>query len=411
MDKPEKAESRTDWAEKYVERLVSMPFISEFVFRSPRRDKNGLEVADFLISQGEINIVISQKCQDDPTSRTLEKNELWVLKETKHGLSQLLGGLKKFKSEPFWCNHPRRGKVNFSMPLNKIDEAIVLVETRHPVDLGSQSEEFPLEDKGVPITYLSVNDFLNLVTELRTVPELLRYLRERRALPENDLRLIGDDGNLFPLYILNDRHFDGCGSRVIAKQIIEKEEKRIVAAVQFKKANDIYCMRLEHVAHELSTRNPKIPKFLEVHFEPIEERTGYLKMLLALADMELPDRILLGKSFDDIIQKLENSGRSGSDLVYSGCHSDSKPDWAFVFAASKEMELQEVLVAVGQLGHGALAAYDKYKCLIVVARDDVGYEVGYLSRTGDLTAEQKQWGDRFFSNLKMTSKKLSILPG
>lgn len=346
-----KLQSRTDWAEEYVEKLVSMPFISEFVFRSPRRTKNGKEVADLLISQGDTNIVFSQKCQDDPTSRSVEKNALWVIKESKHGLSQLQGGLKNFTREEFWCDHPRRGRVHFKQPLTKIDEAIVLVETRTAVDLSGEPDSFPLEHNDVPITYLSVNDFLNLVTELRTVPELIRYLKERRVLTQADLRVIGDDKNLYPLYVLNDRHFDGCKTRDEAKKLLTQAEKRVAAAIAFKKSNDTYCTVLELVAHELSVRDPNLPKDLESQYEPIEERSGYLKMQLAIADLELPERIFLGKAFVDLIEKLASSGRIGPDLVYGGFHSDAKPEWVFVFASSQNMDRKRLGVALAQLGH------------------------------------------------------------
>lgn len=406
-----KPPARTDWAEQYVEMLVGMPFISEFVFRSPKRHKNGREIADLLISQGETNIVFSQKCQFDPGSKSKEKNDLWVLKNTKNGLSQLQGGLKTFLTEGFWCNHPRRGRVKISAPLPKIDEAIVLVETQTRVDLNIEASAFPLSHNGIPISYLAVDDFLNLVSELRSVPELLRYLKERRALAEADLRIIGDEKKLFPLYVLNDRHFDGCKTRADAEEILDREKDRVKAAIQFKKGNDIYCELLERVAHELSVRNPNLPKEMEAHYEPVQNRNGYLKMQLAIADLDLPDKMLLGQAFWGIIEKLANSGRTGAELVYGGFYSDAKPDWVFVFCSSQKMEHKSLIDALSQLGDGALANYDKIKCLVVADRDGEGFEVLYLSRTGELTDYQKQMGQVHFADLKMTTKKLSLHPG
>lgn len=387
-----------------------MPFISEFVFRSPRRHKNQKEIADLLISQGDTNIVFSQKCQEDPTSRSEEKNALWVLKEAKHGLSQLQGGLKKFTSEGFWCAHPRRGRVEFNEPLAKIDEAIVLVETLSRVDLNDNSSDFPLEHNGVPITYLSVNDFLNLVNELRTVPELLNYLKERRCLPEADMRIVGDEAYLFPTYFLNDRHFDGCKNRQQAKHLLDKNQTRFALAYQLKKANDRFCMKLEDVAHQLSVRNPHLTKEEEQFYEPKEERSGYLKMQLAIADLDLPERISLGKGFIGIIEKLATSGRTSADLTYGAFLTDSKPDWVFVFAASQKINSGPLVAALSEIAHGALAAYQKTKCLIVADREGAGYEVAHLSRTADLTDYQIEMGERHFAKLKMFSQKLSLLP-
>ncbi len=402
--------ARTDWAEKYVEMLVGLPFISEFVFRSPKRLKNDREIADLLISQGETNIVFSQKCQLDPDSKSKEKNDLWVLKNTKIGLSQLQGGIKKLTTEGFWCDHPRRGRVEISTPLSKIDEAIVLVETRVKVDLNCDTAAFPLKHNDIPITYLSVDDFLFLVNELRTVPELLRYLSERRALAEADLRVIGDEKNLFLIYVFKDRHFDGCKTRLDAEKILDQEKEKVSVAIQFKKSNDIYCELLERVAHALSVRNPNLPKEMETYYEPAQNRNGYLKMQLAIADLDLPERMFLGQAFHGVIERLANSGRTGSDLVFGAYYSGAKPDWVFVFCSSQKMDHKSLIEALSNLGHGALANYNKTQCLVVADREGQGFEVIYLSHTSELTDYQNQMGQAHFANLRMSTRKLSLAP-
>jgi hypothetical protein len=73
-------QSRTQWAERQVEALLSVPFISEFVFRSPQMiDASQKEVADLLILHKGKGLLISQKAQEDPEGRSDGKNELWVL--------------------------------------------------------------------------------------------------------------------------------------------------------------------------------------------------------------------------------------------------------------------------------------------------------------------------------------------
>ena len=59
---------RTIWAEYEVERFVIPGFIAEFVFRSPWYGRtNPREVVDFLFVRAEQAILVSQKCQEDPT--------------------------------------------------------------------------------------------------------------------------------------------------------------------------------------------------------------------------------------------------------------------------------------------------------------------------------------------------------
>jgi hypothetical protein len=65
---------RTEWAERHVEEFLSLPLIMEFVFRSPQTlDGTQREVGDFLIAHGNFGFLISQKCQEDPSSRDSRK--------------------------------------------------------------------------------------------------------------------------------------------------------------------------------------------------------------------------------------------------------------------------------------------------------------------------------------------------
>src|ERR1700688_2933816 len=84
-----------------------------------------------------------------------------------------------------------------------IIHGIALVETWRPVDLNQIADKLPLEYLGVPLTYMSINDFLNIVWQLRTVPEILEYLNARRELPSDCLRMVGDELPFYELYIMN----------------------------------------------------------------------------------------------------------------------------------------------------------------------------------------------------------------
>ena len=105
-------QSRTQWAERQAQELPSVPFIAELVLRSLQRiDGTQKEVADLLILHKDGNLLLSQKAQEDPLSRNQLKNELWVLKAAKNGVSQLCGALRP-STNAIWCEHPRRGRVD-----------------------------------------------------------------------------------------------------------------------------------------------------------------------------------------------------------------------------------------------------------------------------------------------------------
>src|ERR1035441_9255241 len=94
--------SRTEWAERKIEELVSPPFIAEFVFRSPMKlDTTEKEVADLLLVHKEEGVLVSQKMQEEPGSRNEHKNELWVRKNAKRSEERRVGKECRSRWSPY----------------------------------------------------------------------------------------------------------------------------------------------------------------------------------------------------------------------------------------------------------------------------------------------------------------------
>ena len=164
IDTPSRPLPRTEWAERQTQELLSIPFISEFVFRNLRTvdGKTFHQAGDFLILHRGSGILIEQKCQEDPRERNPKKTALWARKKAKEGFRQLRRDLTRPKDRPVWCDHQRRGRVEFPNGLPVIRHGVVVVEVFEEVDLRADAEGLPLDFRSVPISYLSVNDFLNL---------------------------------------------------------------------------------------------------------------------------------------------------------------------------------------------------------------------------------------------------------
>ena len=227
MRRGDKLKQRTRWAERHVEEFLALPLVVEFVLRSPQTiDGVQREVADHLILQGGSGILISQKCQEDPASRDERKSELWARKNAKGAVRQLCGALRA-GPRLIWCDHPRRGRIEFWAGLPPITHGIVVTEVFQPVDLQPDADDLPLSSGATPITYLSVDDFLNLAVELRTVPELIAYLDARRGLPIPDLRRIGSERPLFEFYLLGDGSLAGCAGISDAAVAVAAEKERL----------------------------------------------------------------------------------------------------------------------------------------------------------------------------------------
>jgi len=405
---------RTEWAERHVEEFLSLPFFSEFVFRDvqtiERRKQE--QVADFLIFHRRTGILIEQKCQEDPTMRTSQKVDLWARKKAKEGWSQVRRAFTRRKDFPVWCNHRRRGRVEFRDGLPPIQHGIVTVEVFKPVDLHSVAESLPLDHAGIPITYLALNDFLNLAVLLRSIPELTDYLSARRSLPPADLRQIGDERALFSFYLLNDGSFAGCGGISDARLAVAAQDHRLRDALEQKFEADRYAHLMEHVADELATRRPNyaegVPESLLAAYDPAAQRQNYLEMQAALADLRLRERSELGRAFHGTIEHLS---KKDGGFTFRAARFDSMPDWVYVVGAAKNVDQPELLSRIMVLMGGAMSFYEKSKCLVLVDRDNSGYEVA-LSRPGVRpTSEHAEAGKRLFGDLRITSTPLHFLPG
>jgi hypothetical protein len=398
-------QSRTQWAERQAEELLSVPFIAEFVLRSPQMiDGTQKEVADFLILYKDGNLLISQKAQEDPLSRSEEKNELWALKAAKNGVNQLCGALRP-STKAIWCEHPRRGWIDFPAGLPAIAHGIVTVETFRPVDLQAAAAELPLVQGATPVTYISLNDYLNIAMQLRTVPELLRYLDARQALPDATRRHVGDELPIFEFYLLH-RTLAHCRGHEHARDVTEAASEQLEDVLGRMAEYGYYSRRMEHVGYELATRSATcldgLPPELVAQFDPTEKRSNYLLMQEAIADLPLRERAELGRQFDRVIQHLGDQRRG---YVQATAHVDSRPDWIFVLGASKGWDRAGMLRSMEPTMRAALAHYGKQRCMIIIARDAEGYEV-IMTRPGQTfapTTADVLNGKKLFGELRVTS--------
>ncbi len=83
-----------------VANFMALPLVSEFVFRSPQMiDASQKEVVDFLIACDGSALLVSQKCQEDPSQRDAAKTESWARKAAVKGAAQLRGALKPHSND------------------------------------------------------------------------------------------------------------------------------------------------------------------------------------------------------------------------------------------------------------------------------------------------------------------------
>jgi hypothetical protein len=196
---------RTRLGELMFDQLAGIPLTAECVFYSPKYLKGDIEkeVCDFLLVLKGQAILVSMKAQEDPTAHTGDRLERWLVKSTDKAVKQAHGAVRTIRERPFWCDHSRRGRVTLGANSLNVIHAVVISEIiGQTVELP---DSFPLSIGSIPVSYFSVNDFGNLVNELRAFYDIDAYLQARRSMPVRTQRTIGDEMPFYKYYILNDQ--------------------------------------------------------------------------------------------------------------------------------------------------------------------------------------------------------------
>jgi dsDNA-binding SOS-regulon protein len=326
MESEPKFKQRTDWAEHSIAELARCPLISESVYHSPQRlDKTQKEVTDILLALGNQAIVLSVKCQQEPGSRSIEKESLWATKAAGEAFSQIKGALRAIRENTFWCDHPRRGRVHFDPEQLLTAHALILVEVVAPATL---TDDLPLHHEGVPVSYFSASDFCNIVDQLRSIPEIIAYLTARLTLPFDARRTVGNEKSLYGYYLLRNESFDYCLGADDAGILLASQVGELEAALDRKLEADRYSGLIERVADCLAERNPNYLDGLSVEeqdfYDPSSERRNYLLMQEELCNLRLGGRALLGRHFASLMEKVERADPPA--MTYAAVHSDHKPD-------------------------------------------------------------------------------------
>jgi hypothetical protein len=392
--------NRTRWAEESAELFASKPLIREFVYRSPVRMDRMIEkeVCDLLIALRGDALLVQMKCQENPLARSGAKLTNWVTKHAEAAFRQIGGAIKTLETVETWSNHPRRGKVVFGAGELRPLCGIVAVESLgEPITLPPA---FPLVHDKIPVAYFSFNDLLNVVSELRAFPEILKYLHQRSNLPVDVLRTIGGEWVLFLYYLNHDFSFNGWRSYEDARR--EARTNDLFATIRAAREGNEGARLIEFVADDLATRasdylDGMSPELVQMYDLPTQRR-NHLRMQEELCDLPLRGRKLLGEQLGNVIQKIQ----PGSDpaMTYASASADCKPDFLYVVAATRGIHRSTVLKRGLHLLQCGLAHYAKSAGMFVADREGQGFEVAYMDGIPP-TPEAIADGQSLFGNLRI----------
>ncbi|SRR6266436_453932 len=398
------SEQRTQIAERFVESFAGVPLTAECVFRSPQYLDKGTqkEVCDFILVLRDQAILISMKSQEDPSQRASEKLERWIIKNAKSALAQAKGAMRTISRSDFWCQHSRRGRVEFRPGVLDIRHLIVTTEIFN--ERVRLPDILDLEVGEIPVSYLGLNDLCNLINELRTFPDLDEYLSARSVLPKSVLRAVGDEKPLFTYYIVNHRSFAGCSGYEDARIVAAAGESEIEIYNYFKPLRNRFAAYIECVSDRLATRLEDYDKNLEPAlaklYDDPQNRANYRLMQDELCDLRFSEREHLGLQLHRLREKVESSGDKES-MTYGAVYVDSKPDFVYVLISAKGVERVELIKRASVLLRGAVTHYEKERGMVIADRDGENFEVQLAAGlTRDSISEML--AEMYFSKLKIT---------
>lgn len=398
------SEQRTQIAERFVETFAGVPLTAECVYRSPQYLDKGTqkEVCDFIILLRDQAILISMKSQEDPSQRAGEKLERWIIKNAKSALAQAKGAMRTIGTRNFWCQHPRRGRVEFGPHTLEVRHLIVTTEIF--TERVTLADTFELEVNGIPVSYLGVNDLCNLINELRTFPDVDDYLDARRILPEKVLRTVGEEKPLFEYYIVNKRALDGCYGHDDARIVAAAKDVEIEMYNYFKPLKNRFAGYVECVSDRLATRLDDYDKDLEPAlaklYDDPRNRSNYRLMQDELCDLRLTERQNVGMQLHRLREKIETS-KDQECMTYGAVFLDSKPDFVYVLISSRGVNRVELIKRASLLLRGAVTQYDKQRGMVIADRDGKNFEIQLAAGlTPDPT--NQRLAEMYFSNLKVT---------
>jgi hypothetical protein len=398
---------RSKLAEIYAAKVASAPLIAENVFLSPKylHGEKEREVCDLLVVLRDQALVVQMKSQDKP--RTGEKLTRWVEKETRKAGSQIKGAVRTLRERTIWCQHPRRGRVEFKAGQLRPLQALAIVETHASVPIP---KGLPKVCDEVPISYVSLNDFLNLVRELRAFPEIAMYLAQRAAFAEGAQIPLGGERTVYVRYVLNEGGFGGCRSYdQMAQSMMEFSVGELLAE---KQAADRPAYVVEHFVDSLAARIARwdeglTPELIRA-FDASEARRNYLRIQEEFCELRLCDRRALGRQLLEARSMLDTA--QSKDMAYASARSDNKLDMLYVVAASRGIRRAELLTRAYSLLVGGLAFYKKRAGVVVVDRDGEGFEFILIQKFQPL-AEHWTLAECFFGKLRTFSYIGSVAPG
>ncbi len=297
--------------ENYVERLCSLAFAKDFVFRSPKYGRGSAEkeLCDVLVLADTTALLFEVKTPDmtRATRWPREKITRWVAKKTREATSQLEGGFRALVKGLV----PNVTNARRTVPLQHgaISRFHAIAAVHHPRGVALARPPV-FECRGVRCDMLiaSFDDLSAMLRELSTINDVVDYLQVRQRLMARSSELPGSELDMLAAYksqwpkleyalenSLDVRFRDDVWSKYATPELLQARDDRNRPSVF-----------IDNLIDRLHTSRGYVPEHLPPGTRPIDD---YARIALLLNGLRRVERRDLGRLVLHKARLCDSTGR------------------------------------------------------------------------------------------------------
>jgi hypothetical protein len=196
------SKQRGSTVEELTNEFCKRSFLQDFLFLRPERVSIRKELADLLAILDDKCLCIQIKARGNDPPAWWQRHDNWAMKQFVKAGRKAAGSVREMATSEVLAIHSWRGSVVFHAgDLNPVCGIALVEYLGQPFVLIPEIKHQTLE--GIPIHYFSLNDFLNLVDILGTLPDIVEYLRQRTLISDDVKCRIGNERGLCATYLLD----------------------------------------------------------------------------------------------------------------------------------------------------------------------------------------------------------------
>jgi len=400
-NKFEMSKQRGSAVEEWTDQFCKRSFLQDFLFLRPKRVSTKRELADLLVILDDQCLCIQIKARGNDSLPSEQRLINWATKKFVTAGRQAAGAIRKVKTSEISATHPWQGNVVLHAGILVPVCGIALVEYLGP-PFGLTLKVMPQTSKGIPVHYFSLNDFLNLVDLLGTLPDIIEYLRQRAEVSYDVKSTIGNERDLYATYLLDGHLRSGLSYKEIGNKwshLIDVEE-----SFERKRKHNIFVDFYNSLIEELHNQDPdKLsyqPPELAEYMIPISDRKSYLEIATQLNKLPYIYRREIGKHLFQTAKAVKGDGKTRM-FTYRNL---GQP-WVLTFLVAPNMDRT---LRIRQLNLLVASVQIQYGCRSVIGiacpslDSNQGFDYIFIDKVTYNEEEVKKFAPRIMKTTEIT---------